>query len=92
MLRSVGVVAAYGLISATTPHPLDLDLCTIGRRRTAGSGVIAVIEDAVDAFNQPFELRPIELVGTAETMHHMGFSPFCLGVADALGEGVIGDG
>jgi CheY-like chemotaxis protein len=29
--------------------------------------------------------------GTAETVHHMGFSSLCLGVPDALGEGVVGD-
>jgi hypothetical protein len=47
--------------------------------------------DAVDAFDQPFELRPIELIGTAETMHHMGLSPLGVGVPDALGEGIVGD-
>jgi hypothetical protein len=41
--------------------------------------------------NQPFEFSPIELIGTAETMHHMGFSSLFVRVPDALGEGVIGD-
>ena len=53
--------------------------------------LIAVVEDAVDAADQPFECGSIELIGAAEIVHHMGFSPLCVGVPDALGEGVIGD-
>src|ERR1700726_2164906 len=71
-------------------HPLDFDLRTIRCRRAAG-GVISIVEDAVDTPDQPFEFGSIELIGTAETMHHMGFSSLCVGVPDALGEGVIGD-
>src|SRR5882757_2118232 len=72
-------------------HPFDLDLQTIRCRRTAGT-VIIIVEDAVDAFDQPLEFGPIELIGTAETMHHAGLSAFCLRVPDALGEGVVADG
>ena len=34
----------------------------------------------------------IDLIGTAEAMDDPGFSSFCGGVPDGLGEGVVGDG
>ena len=81
---------AGGEHHAKFEHPLDLDLRTTRCLRATG-GVITGIEDAVDTLDQPFEFSPIELIGTAETMHHAGFSPFCVGVPDALGEGIVGD-
>src|SRR5271166_1211960 len=72
-------------------HPLDLDLRTVRCPATAG-GLIAVFEHAIDAPDQPLEFGPIELIGTAETMHHAGFSSLCVGVPDALGEGVVAGG
>jgi len=72
-------------------HALDLDLRTIRCPGTA-AGLITVLEHAVDALDQPLEFGPIELIGTAETMHHAGFSSLGVGVPDALREGVVGDG
>jgi len=72
-------------------HLFDLDLGKIRCPRTAG-GARAVIEDAVDAADQPLERGAIELIGSAETMHHTGFSPLSVGVPNTLGEGVVGDG
>ena len=72
-------------------HPLDLDLRTIRCPGPVG-GLITVLKHAIDALDQSLEFGPIELIGTAETMHHAGFSSLSVGVPDALGEGVVADG
>ena len=80
--------------ASTTPSSNTRSISISGRSDVAAlpARVITVIEDAVDALDQPFEFGAIELIGTAEAMHHMGFSSLCVGVPDALGEGVVGDG
>ena len=80
--------------ASTTPSSNTRSISISGtiRCRRAAGGVVAVIEDAVDAVDQPFEGGSIELIGAAETMHHVGLASLGVGVPDALGEGVVGDG
>ena len=82
---------AGGEHHAQFEHPLDLDLGDVGRV-TAGNRAVIAIEHAIDAFHQSFESGAIDLIGAAEAMDHAGFAALCVGVPDALGEGVVGDG
>ena len=69
---------------------LDLDRPSapvLSGRSSAGVG----IEDPADAADQPLERRPVEPVGAAEAVHHLGFDVTLLGIADVLGEGVVAD-
>ena len=82
---------AGGEHDAEFEHPLDLDLRDAAVGSPAAAPVVA-IEYAIDALHQPFESGAIELIGAAETVHHAGLSPLGVGVPDAFGEGVVGDG
>jgi hypothetical protein len=43
-------------------------------------------KDPLDARDQPLQGRPVELVGPAETVHHLGLDIALLGMAHVLGE------
>ena len=81
--------------NAQFEHGVDRDI-----GRPAASGVLRRIaaltltltQNAVDAADQAWEGGVIDLIGTAEAMDDPGFSAFCGGVPDGLGEGVVGDG
>ena len=81
---------AGGQHDAEFEHAVDLEVGDAGRG-LVGDHAIAAIEHAVDAVHQPLEGGAIDLIGTAETMHHPGLAPLCLWVPNALGEGVVGD-
>ena len=79
--------------NAQFEHGVDRDI-----GRPAASGVLRRIaaltltQNAVDAADQALEGGVIDLIGAAEAMDDPGFSSFCGGVPDGLGEGVVGDG
>ena len=79
--------------NAQFEHGVDRDIDPLGagdilRRRL----VLTLTQNAVDAADQALEGGVIDLIGTAEAMDDPGFSSFCGGVPDGLGEGVVGDG
>jgi len=82
---------ADGEHDAEFKHALDIDLGDVGCG-PGGNCTVAVLEYAVDALHQPFESNAIHLIGAAKAMDHTRLRLLCLGVPDALGEGVVGDG
>jgi hypothetical protein len=65
----------------------DLDpLMTLGVcRRFATVGV----EHPADAAHEPLQRRPVEAIGAAEAVHHLGLDVALLGIADVLGERIV---
>ena len=77
---------------STTPefeHLVDVDLRD-GLR--AARAVLAGVEHAVDAADQPLQCGAIDLIGTTEIVHHARFRPLGIGVPYAFGQCVVGDG
>ena len=75
--------------------PLDLahrHRLDVAAKTPAESGEIIDRIHTGDAVDQALEGGVIDLIGTAEAMDDPGFSSFCGGVPDRLGEGVVGDG
>ena len=59
--------------------------CPVAGDRSAA----CIRKDALDARDQPLQRRSVELVGTAEAVHHLGLDIALLGMAHILGEGVV---
>ena len=69
---------------------LDLDRpVTTGR---IGHGRAAIgVEHPADAAHEALQRGPVEPVGAAEAVHHLGLDVASLGMADVLGERVVAD-
>ena len=70
-------------------HLVDVDLRDVLR---AAHKALASIKHTVDAVDQPLQCGAVDLVGATEIVHHACFRPLGIGVPDAFGQGVVGDG
>src|SRR4051812_8954460 len=81
--------------NSTTPSSedgVDLDVgeagLAAGGQGTGGIGV----DDALDGGDEALQGGFVELIGAAEVVDDLRLGALGLGVPDALGEGVVGDG
>jgi hypothetical protein len=51
-----------------------------------------IVQNPADTLDQTLKRGLVQLIGTAEAVHHLGFDVALLGMADILGEGVVADG
>ena len=69
---------------------LDLDHRD-GRLLTGRGRSTIGIEHPANAANQPLQRRPVETVGAADAVHHLGLDVALLGMAEVLGQRVVAD-
>ncbi len=67
---------------------LDRDVGRPCGRRGDGPTSLAR-QNPLDARDQPLQGCPVELVGTAEAVHHLGLDIALLGMTNVLGERVV---
>jgi hypothetical protein len=70
-------------------HRLDLDLAASDARALDHRLAISLGQDPPDARHQPLQHRPVEPVGPAETVHHLGLDMPLLRMPRVLGERVV---
>jgi len=70
---------------------LDVDIANTGRN-IDGRQSASVIQNPSDAMDQALQRRLVQLIGSAEAVHHLGLDIALLGMADILGKSIIADG